>query len=302
MSAKPKASLAAKAVHMVFEFPGTIMKGWEAERVGEHTYLLHREDGSTREIDLLVPLRTHGGDVLPDRNAHGLLTIGEWSVLIGRGLNHEMHARKLGETNTYLLFDGDMKQLGRYKLGDDYNGGPVSQVDGHLLKFGDDIVPIRPKKYDITLLVMNTERDGGNLSYINFIEIGNKMNRKDGAQGTFYRPKTKGDPAEFVEVHGGQRVVTAMFWLEKNERKVTYQFRDASTAVMTALVSKQLEECRMIAISAGLDPEDYNEYVEKAKQLEELNMKWRKDGMSLVVGPDLFKPKSIDRNQENSPR
>lgn len=298
---KPKANLAAKAVQMVYEFPGNLQKGWEAERTGEFTYMIHRANGTSREVNLHEPIRTAAGDLMPNRNDHGLLTIGEWSVLIGKGINHDLHARKLGAANTYLVFDAHMKQLGKYKLGDDCNGRPIAQEAGHLLRVGDDIVPIRPKKHDITLLVFQSEREGGYVSYINFIEIGNQMNRKDGAPGIFFRPKLEGEPAQFVETHAGQKVVTAMFWLEKNEKKVTYQYRDAKTAIMATIVSKKLEESRMVAIEAGIEPEDYDEFVENEKKLEELNSMWRKEGMSLAVGPQMFKPKSLDRSLNNGP-
>lgn len=296
---KPKSTLAAKAVHLVYEFPGTLMKGWEAERVGDGlVYLIHRANGTTREVNLHVPTRTAKGDILPSVNEHGLLTIGDWSVLIGRDINHDWHARKVGgkDQESYLVFDGKMGQVGRFKVGDDFEGRPVSKVHGHLIQIGDNVVPIKPKKYEITLLVMNNERDGGYVSYINLIEKGNNMNRKDGAQGIFYRPKKPGEPAQFVETHNGKKVVTAMFWLEGNGKKVTYQFREANTAVMTDMVSQKMEEARIIAIDAGLDPEDFDEYVDYAKQFEDLNNMWRKDGMSLQVGPELFKSRSLDND------
>lgn len=298
---RPKMPLAAKAVHLVYEFPGQLQKGWEAERTGDLTYLIHRADGTKREVNLHVPLRTAKGDFLPDRNQQGLLMIGEWSVIVGRGINHDLHARKLGAQNTYLVYDADMRKVGQFKIGDEHKGAPVSLVDGHLLKVGEDIVPIKPKKHEITLLVMKTERDGGNLSYINFIEPDNTANRKDGAAGTFHRPKREGEPAEFVETHAGQKVVTAMFWLEPNAKKVKFRYRDAPTAVMTTMITRQLEECRSIAISSGIEPEDYDQYVENAKKLEELDGKWREVGMSMDVGPEMFKPKSMSRSAEPSP-
>lgn len=289
-SSKPRMALAAKAIHLNYKFPGNLQKGWEAERTGDFTYMIHRSDGTTREVDLNVPLRTAKGDILPDRNPLGVLTIGEWSVIIGRGINHDLHARKLGAQNTYLVYDEDFRKVGQFKIGDEYKGTPVSLVDGHLLKIGEDIVPIKPKEYEVTLLVMRTPREGGLLSYINFIENGNAMNRKDGAPGTFYRPKKEGEPAEFVETHSGQKVVTALFWLEKNGEKVRFKYRDAQTAVMTTMVARKLEECRSIAISSGIDPADYDEYVDNEKKLQELNARWREVGMKLDVGPDLFRP------------
>lgn len=298
---RPKMPLAAKAVHLVYEFPGDLQKGWEAERTGDVTYMIHRANGTKREVNLHEPIRTHGGDLMPNRNELGLLTIGDWSVIIGRGINHDLHARKLGAQNTYLVYDADMKRVGQFKIGDTHKGAPVSLVDGHLLRVGDDIVAIKPKKYEITLLVMRTPRDGGNLSYINFIENGNQMNRKDGAPGTFHRPKRDGEPAEFIETHGGQKVVTAMFWLEPNGKKVKFRYRDAPTAVMTTMVTRKLEECRSIAIGSGIDPEDYDEYVENEKKLQELNGMWREVGMSMDVGPEMFKPLAMTRTSEPSP-
>lgn len=299
---RPKMPLAAKAVHLVYEFPGDLKKGWEAERTGEFTYMIHREDGTKREINLHTPMKTAKGDVLPNRNDLGLLVIGPWSVIIGRGINHDLHARKLGAQNTYLVYDEDMRKVGQFKIGDQHKGSPVSLVDTHLLRVGDDVIPIRPKKYEITLLVMKTERDGGNLSYINFIENGNQNNRKDGAAGTFHQPKKEGEPAEFIETHGGQKVVTALFWLEANGKKVRFMYRDAPTAVMTTMLTRKVEESRSIAINSDIEPEDYDEYVDSLEKLTELNGMWREAGMKMDVGPEMFKPKQQARSSDPSPR
>lgn len=295
--AAPKAQLAAKATHMVYEFPGALQKGWEAEPSGDHTYLIHRHDGTTREVSLLTPVRTLKGDFLPQKNDSGVLIIGDWSVLIGRGISHNLHARKLIRENSYLVLDEKMTQIGRYTIGDQIEGSPVSLVSGHLIKVGEKVIPVMPKKHDITLLVMKDEKEDGLKAFINFIEKGNKMNRRDGARGVFIRPRAIGEPAEFVENIGGQRVVTARFWLEKNETRVTYAFRSAESGLLANNLAKQLQECREIAIDADIDPESYHEYVEVNQKLEKANSAWRKAGMALAVGADMFKP--IDMTKEN---
>jgi hypothetical protein len=291
---KTKSTLAAKAVQMVYEFPGDLKRGWEAECTGKDTYLLRRPDGTTRDITLYEPLRTAKGDILPMRNeALGLLTVGDWSVLIGKNINHGLHARKLGADDTYLLMDEKTTQnLGSFKIGDQHKGRPVAKIDGHLLQIGDDVVAIKPKKHDITLLVMNTPEKGGNLAYINMAEIGNKLNRKDGARGTFIRPNRDGEPALFFEEFSGQRVLTAQFWLEKNEKRVSFHFRDAQTAWQSGELSKKLEEARLAALNVGIEPEDYDVFVKLNKQVVALADGWKKDGMRVLTGLDFFRPKS----------
>lgn len=291
---KTKPTLAAKAVQMVYEFPGDLKRGWEAERTGEDAYLLRRPDGTTREINLYEPLRTAKGDILPMRNeAIGLLTVGDWSVLIGKNINHGLHARKLGADDTYLLMDEKTTtNLGTFKIGDQHKGRPVSKIDGHLLQIGDDIVAIKPKKHDITLLVFDTQEKGGHVAYINMSEIGNKSNRKDGARGTFIRPMRDGEPASFYEEYSGQRVLTAQFWLEKNEKRATFHYRDAKTAWESTNLNKKLEEARLMALNVGIEPEDYDVFVKLNKQVVSLADGWKKDGMRVLNGIALFRPKS----------
>jgi hypothetical protein len=292
---KNKPTLAAKAVQMVYEFPGDLKRGWEAERTGESAYLLRRPDGTTREINLYEPLRTAKGDLLPSRNdALGLLTVGDWSVLIGKNINHGLHARKLGADDTYLLMDEKTTtNLGTFKIGDQHKGRPVAKIDTHLLQIGDEVVAIKPKKHDITLLVMATEENGGNVAYINMTELGNKQNRKDGARGTFIRPKKEGEPALFYEEYSRQRVLTAQFWLEKNEKKATFYFRDAHTAFQSGELNKKLEDARLQALNVGIEPEDYDVYVKLNKQVVALAEGWKKDGMRVITGVDFFRPKSL---------
>jgi hypothetical protein len=293
---RSKSTLAAKAVQMVYEFPGDLKRGWEAERTGESSFLLRRPDGTDREINLYEPLRTLKGDILPMQNVPlGLLTVGDWSVLIGKGINHNLHARKRGADNTYLLFEeNNTKNLGEYKIGEMYKGRPVAQIDNHLLQIGDDIVAIKPRKHDITLLVMDTPSGSGNLAYINMVERGNTQNRKDGARGTFLRPKKPGEPALFVEEYAGKEVITAQFWLDKNEKRITWHYRNAEVALHTTELNRKLEEARTMAFNYGIDPEDYELYVKLEEKQKKLGDGWTKDSMGVLTGKDFFRPKSLD--------
>ncbi len=301
MVAKSKDSLAAKAIQMVYEFPGNLQKGWEAEPSGDDKYVIYRRDGTTREVSIHTPVRTMKGDFMPIKDDFGVLIIGEWSVLIGRGINHNLHARKLIKDNTYLVLDEKMTQLGRYTIGDKVEGSPVSLVSGHLIKVGENVIPVMPKKHDVTLMVMKTPKEDGLKAFINIIEKGNAMNRRDGARGVFIRPRAEGEPAQFVETYAGQRVVTAKFWLEKNEGKVTYSYRTAESALKSNILTKQLQESREVAIYAGIDPEDYHEYVEISQKLERENSSWRKAGMAVSVGADFFKPIGNDKDFNREP-
>lgn len=298
---KQKPTNICKAVQMVYGFPGDLQVGWEAERVDDDTFMLVRSDGSTREINLRQPLRTLKGDLYPELHSSGVLQIGDWSVIVGRGLNHGMHARKLAMPNTYLVFDEKMRQKGRFKIGSKVEGESVSLVDGHLLKLGDQIIPIQPKKYDVTLLVMDVPVEGGHLSYINVIELGNSMNRRDGAKGVFMSPRRAGEPAEFVETFAGQKVVTARFWEERNSSRVKYVFRDAQSAIDERLLQKQLFEAKEVAIQAGIEPTEYHEYAEILDKINGLNASWNEAGMAIVHGEELFKPAAQSMNSRMEP-
>lgn len=296
-----KPSNICKAVQMVYGFPGDLKVGWEAERVDDTTFMLVRSDGSTREINVRKPLRTLKGDVFPEYHSSGVLKVGDWSVIVGRGLNHGMHARKLSMPNTYLVFDEKMRQKGRFKIGSKVDGEPVSLVDGHLLKLGEEIIPIQPKKYDVTLLVMDVPVDGGYLSYINVIELGNSLNRRDGAKGVFMRPRREGEPAEFVETFAGQKVVTARFWEERNSTRVKYVFRDAQSAINERMLQKELFEAKEVAIQAGIEPTEYHEYDEILDKINALNASWKEAGMAIVHGEELFQASSKNRSSNMEP-
>lgn len=295
---KKKPTNICKAVQMVYGFPGDLKVGWEAERIDDSTFMLHRTDGSKREISTRTSLRTLKGEVFPQYHTSGVLTIGDWSVLVGRGINHNMHARKLIAPNTYLVFNDKMRQIGKFKIGSKFEGQPVSLVDGHLLKLGDQIIPIQPKKYDVTLLVMDVPVDGGHLSYINMIELGHSLNRRDGAKGVLMRPKRTGEPAQFIETFDGKKVVTARFWAEKNSSRVKYAYRDMQSAFDERLLRKKLIEAKEVAIQAGIDPSDYHEYNEIAEKIDELSHSWKEAGMAVIHGDELFKPISADKGLE----
>lgn len=291
---KKKTALAAKAVQMVYAFPGDLQKGWEAERTSADTFRIHRSNGTVRDISVTACIRTAKGDIYPSIHESGVLMIGDWSVVIGRSINHSLHARKIARPNHYLLFNEKMQSLGQYHIGQDHQGSKVSLVDGHLLKIGDDIVPILPKKHDITLLVMKTLVEDGNLAYMNFIEIGNKLNRRDGAKGILVRPREDGEPALFVEEIADKKVVTARFWLERGDKKLRYDYRDAESALTELKLHDKLAEAKETAIVAGIEPEDYHEYCEVSDDLQRVRSAWKTAGMAVTDGAEIFKHPQAD--------
>jgi hypothetical protein len=288
--------LMAKAVNMVYGFPGDLMVGWEARPIDADRYLVKRHNGTDRimQIGDQVKVREPGGlapsSAIVNRSDSGVLMVGNKSVIIGENIRHGCQARKLAGKNAYLLLSDKQRQLGQVTIGEKFAGESVTLVDGHLLKVGEDIYPITPKKSEITLLVMQSPYEGGYLSYINIIENGNGMNRKDGAMGALVPPRNQGEPAQFMEVFGGKMVVTARFWVENDGRKLSYQFRDGETALKEVKIEEEVTAARKLAIEAGIDPEDLAEYVEAVERLDAFKENWEKEGMALILGARYFQP------------
>lgn len=288
--------LMAKATHLVYGFPGELMVGWEAHPAGLDKYEIVRHDGSRRVMSVgeQIKVRERGGlepsTSIVNRSESGVLMVGNKSVLIGAGLKHGYQARALAQRNTYLLLSDQKHQLGKVTIGDHVDGQSVCLVDGHLLKVGENIYPIVPKQREITLLVMGSSYEGGYLSYVNIVEKGNMLNRKDGTMGALIPPKNEGEPALFTEVYGGKMVVTARFWVESNGRKLGYQFRDGETALHELVAEEALNNARKIAIETGIEPEEYAEYIIASERLDAFKDQWEKEGMSLILGEKYFRP------------
>lgn len=308
MSAKqsnPRKKLMAKAVNMVYGFPGDFLEGWEASPLNNDKFKIKRSNGTERILTLFDQIKVRErGSVEPvssmvTRSDSGVLMVGNKSVLIGEGIKHGFQARKLAMDNTYLLLTDKLHQIGRATIGEQFQGQKVSLVDGHLLQVGEDIFPIVPKKMEITLLVMQSPHEGGYLSYINIVEVGNKMNRKDGAMGSITPPMNKGEPAIFTEVFGGKSVVTARFWSENGGKKLSYEFRDGDTALKEVEIEAEVEKARMIAIEAGIEPEDLAEYGEAMEKLRGIENLWKKEGMALMVGARIFQPHDVRAQLED---
>lgn len=298
-----KPRLAAKAVSMVYGYPGELVPGWEARPSGKDEYTIHRHNGTTRTVKIgeHIQVREPGSTVptpaIVTRSESGVLMVGNKSVVIGSNIKHGYQARLLAKDVSspnapprYLLMSDTNQQLGRVSVGGDFNGHPVSLVDGHLLKVGEDIIPVVPKKHDITMLVMAVPSENGYLTYINTIEAGNGMNRKDGAKGSLIPPKNQGEPALFYEVFGGKLVVTARFWAEKNGKKLTYQFRDGELALKELKLQTEANEARNLAIEAGIEPEEFAEYTEAMELLSAIRSQWTKGGMAIISGNKIFEP------------
>lgn len=293
---RPKYTQLAKATEMIYAFPGQLMVGWEAQPAGDDAFLVKRKNGTTRLVHLHQPMKTEDGNKIPTLHESGVLMIGEWSVVIGCDVNLEMHARKRGKPKTYLLLGQNNKNLGDVELGKKKDGKDISLIDGHLLKVGEDVIPILPKQKDIQLIVMDKDVDNGKLAYINVIVPGEKDNRENGAPGVFLQPKRSGEPAEFIEVVGEQKVVTALFHISPKGNRIDYKFRDGATAVLVNMLLKKQQECKDMAISVGIDPDEYHEYVEVTKKLTETQNKWQKGSMVLNVGPEMFKPRTMQNS------
>lgn len=301
----PRKKLKTKCVYMEHGFPGQFMEGWEAQPLPNNQYRIKRSNGTTRVVSLHDQIKVREKGLLEPvtamitRSETGVLMVGNISVVIGKDIKHGFQARKLAQDNTFLLMSDKKHQIGRVTIGEPFEGQQVSLVDGHLLKVGEDIFPITPKKRETTLLVMQSPHEGGYLSYINIVEVGNSMNRKDGAMGSLTPPLNRGEPAIFTEIFGGKSVVTARFWAESNGKKVSYEFRDGETALKEVEIEQEVNDARQIAIEAGIEPEDLSEYNEAMDKLKSIESQWQKDGMALIVGARTFQPHDVRAELED---
>lgn len=302
--------LVAKAVHMVYGFPGNLLDGWEAQALDSDSYRIHRSNGTHRDVRLdesIIMRGTERGQTTSAMISHsgnGVLMVGGHSVLIGQGIKHGFQARLLAKNSmqpnkmSFLLLDDKLRQMGRVTVGEKFEGKQVALVDGHLLQVGEDIFPIVPPRHEVTLLVMGSPFEGGYLTYINVVEQGNKMNRQDGAMGALIPPQNKGEPAQFVEVFGGKSVVTARFWVESHGKKLGYQFRDGEVALKELAVQEEIDTIRRMAIDVGVEPEEMAEYAEAIKRLKAVQDQWESAGMALIQGGRIFEPHSVREELE----
>lgn len=290
---KSKHTRAASAVQMVYGFPGKLLDKWEAEPLGNDEFMLHRHNGSSRKIKVNENIDTVHGKCIVSRSEFGTLTIGEYSVIIGKGIKHGFQARTMANKNTWTLVSDKGMNLGQVKLGDEPGKEVVSIKAGHLLQVGDEVYPIVPKKHDINLLVFRTPYEDGYFSRINVIEKGNVANRKDGAKGIFVPPAFEGDPALFYDNENHQKVLTAKFWIRKGGKSVTFHSRDVETALMELELERKLAEKAADAIDAGIDPMGYDQYRAVLQKLEPIREAWQKNSMVIACGAEMFKPHKI---------
>lgn len=279
----------ALALELVYGFPGKLLHGWEAHPDGDEHFIVLRSNGSTRRVKLNDKISTLDGDTFVSRSEFGTLVIGEHSVLIGQNLKHGFQARQKGKKDEFLLVDPKGRNLGTVISGRDCNGKPVSCA-GHILQVGEDKYPITPKKHEIQLLVFRTPNENGFAAKINVNEKDNKMNRKDGANGTFVPPSNDGDPAMFYEDFAGHKVLTGQFWLNPQGSSATFHSRDGAVAVEEKRLEKILQGHKETAIQAGIDPSEYHEYCVTLAKLEPIKKEWNKSSMVVIDGAEIFKP------------
>jgi len=297
--------LVAKAVHMVYGYPGNLLEGWEAQPLDNDHYRIYRTNGTHRDVRLYENIIMRGTErgqttsAMITRSESGVLMVGDRSVLIGRGIKHGFQARLLAKNSlqpnkmSFLLLNDKLQQMGRVTVGERFEGKQVALVDGHLLQVGEDVFPIVPPKHEVTLLVMGSPFEGGYLTYINVVEKGNRLNRQDGAMGALIPPQNKGEPAQFVEVFGGKSVVTARFWVESNGKKLGYQCRDGEAALEELKIQEELDTIRRMAIDVGIEPEEMAEYAAAMDKLKAAQEQWDSAGMALIQGSKIFEPHSV---------
>lgn len=302
-SAPSKLGILAKTIEMEYAFPGKLLKGWEVERIDAGTFRLHRSNGSSREITLDRHMVLEDRSVvMPTVDESGVMLFGEWSVIIGRGIDHDMHARRRGKTKNYILMGADGRIAAEISLGGVHEGQPVSLLDSHLLQIGEKIVPVLPKQRDVTLKVMDREMNGGKLAYINLHIPGFGDSRRNAPPGAFFRPTRAGEPAQFKEVVAGKLVTTALFQIAENGKSVQYKFRTGEMALADDKLAQALQAARDVALEAAIPPEEYHAYVEANDKLLENQKRWVRGRMSLSFGGQWFRPAGPEKSYDSSPQ
>lgn len=286
---------AASASMLIYGFPGKLLHKWEMELVdeGQELYRLHRENGSTRMIRMNDTIETNKGPCVVSKGENGTVKIGEHSVLIGRNLKHGFQARAMKKPLTFLLRCDKGRNLGTVSVGTKFNGKNVELIAGHLLKVGEDIFPITPKLQEIKLLVYKTPLENGYLAHINVLEPDNPQNNRDGSPGTFVPPASPQDPCMFYEEYAGHKVLTAQFWLEAGDKRLTFHSREGAVALEEIKLKKQLLTLLEEAVSVGIDPMEYHEYKVVHDQLDEISEKWIKGSMFVNDGAYILKPHNM---------
>jgi len=94
----------------------------------------------------------------------------------------------------------------------------------------------------------------------------------------------------FFEEYAGQKVLTARFWLEKGESRLTFHSRSGEVALEEIRMKKVLQSAMEVAASVDLDPMEYFEYKQAHDELKALDEKWIKRSMYVLSGPEIFKP------------
>jgi hypothetical protein len=303
MNPKSPKKLLTKTIEMEYGFPGELKKGWEAVRVDSDTFRVKRANGTFRDIRLDQHITLNDKSVaIPRVDGTGVLMLGKWSVLIGTGIKHDMHVRKRGESPTlkaYILMGPDGRSICDVNLGGEHEGKPVTLLDTHLLKIGEDVYPVMPKKRDVTLKVLNSEYNGGKLCYINLHIPGMADTRRNAPATAFFRPNRVGEPAQVKEVVAGKLVTTALFQLNDTGKSVKYSFRTGETALLDLQLASELHKAREVALLAAIEPEEYHAYVEINQKLIDNHKKWITGSMSVDRGVEWFKPATPELKHES---
>lgn len=292
-----------KAFSLEYCFPGELMVGWEAHHISGDEYNMIREDGLKRHISLHREIMTLEGKVVPYKDDSGVLRFGDKSVVIGKDINHEFHARKkqergqgAGKKQVYLIMQNNpLRNIGELELGQEVDGKPLALVDSHILQYGERKIVVYPKMKETVLLVMNKPLHGGFLAYINVKDEQEGYSWRDGGgapAGALIRPANPGEPARYVEEIAGEILDTARFWPEGSRSMVRYEFRSPKDAMTEQKLTQQLEKTAEIALRAGIEPEDYFEHEEIVTRLKELEKRWVKGQMGCTVGREFFFPET----------
>ena len=85
---------------------------------------------------------------------------------------------------------------------------------------------------------------------------------------------------------------------EKGDRRATFHYRDAETALDVLKLERKLLAHQKDALEAGIEPTDYMHYCEVLAQLVPIREKWETSSMLITQGSEFFKPHKIMRENE----
>ena len=274
---KEKIKLLSKAFHAEYgiKHEGELLKNWCAKPIGDDSYEVVRSNGTSMVLKLGQKIKESG---VVSLDQEGNLMVGNYAILKGENLAHDITAKKTRAKDEYMLSPKDNKKM-RVKIGDSIDGmGTITGKDQYgNLKIGEMSIPIEKKIKELKILVFDDKNDKTPSAYnatFSLIEPGKETNYKDGIPGIFI-PSNGKKPAQFCErVEDEGLLTTAIFWPSKNKQFCIGRVRTLEQAKIEKSLFDKIKEFQKESSDHGINPDEHFELVQAKSILSELNNEW----------------------------